>query len=121
MRKTSVELAIVEAFKQYGFELVSTGGNCEAFVRNDGAIEEIVTLEDDPMIPTKMSDKVAIGTQEVDGDPCEQPLTGFTVTDVLAALRNPSDEYHLLSLRLDNGFHKPAIIGTATVLGVKET
>lgn len=34
---------------------------------------------------------------------------GYTLGDCLAALANPSDEYHLLSLRLANGFHLPTV------------
>ncbi len=103
--KTSAAHAIVAAFAKHGFNLTGTGGNCEAFVRSDGAIEETITLPDDPMVPTHLSDKVALGTAEY-GETDESPLTGFTVADCLAALRNPSDEYCLLSLRLQNGLHQ---------------
>jgi hypothetical protein len=95
---------------KHGFKLENTGGNCTAFIRNDGQIEEIVTRWNDPSHPTKLSEKVIIGTYEIgtDGEPInnDDMATGYTFGDVLKALDNPSEEYFLLDQRLYNNFHK---------------
>lgn len=113
MPVTSVSHAIAFALKRYGFELVQTGGGCSAFIRDDGQIEEVITVATGPKAPEHLTDDVVVSTREHDGDPDESPESGHTLADVLAALRNPSDEYALLSLRLYNGFHKPENGGVA--------
>lgn len=99
---------IKERLGEHGFTLEHTGGGCTAWTRYDGEMVEMITLNDAPQAPWKLSDNVAIGTYAEDvedlGD--EVTLRGYTLADVLAALENPSDEYFLLELRLHNGLHK---------------
>lgn len=92
----------------HGFEFCHTGGNCTAYVRDDGEIEEWITEGDEGRVPIRQSERVTIGTGTED-----QHLTGevdlvqnYTLGDVLAALDDPRDEYYLLALRLHNGYGK---------------
>lgn len=97
-------LSIQQRMQAAGFQLETTGGECTAYVRNAGDIEELVTLANEAKAPQSLSDAVAVGIQ-LDGVDADA-VAGYTLADVLAALENPSDEYVLLSLRLYNGFHR---------------
>jgi hypothetical protein len=102
-----IPTAIEERLAKHGFKLQETGGGCTAYVRNDGEVTEYLTVEDDPTAPTSLTDRIAVGTDNGDwnGD-TSVALVGYTLAEALAALENPSDEYHLLELRLHNGLHK---------------
>jgi hypothetical protein len=78
-----IPTAIEERLAKHGFKLQETGGGCTAY------------------------DRIAVGTDNGDwnGD-TSVALVGYTLAEALAALENPSDEYHLLELRLHNGLHK---------------
>jgi hypothetical protein len=103
---------IIAALAKHGYLLEQTGGNCEAFVRREwDGFSTWITTEDDPSIPESLDERITIGEyeddQDVDGTG-DDLTNGYTLRDALAALDYPSDEYVLLSLRLDNGFHHKA-------------
>lgn len=89
---------------RHGFILTWNGAS-SAYIRNDGQVEETITVADATRIPTSKADHVLVGTAWVD-TPDVAYTTGYTFRDVLDALQYPSDEYVLLALRLDANFHK---------------
>ena len=103
---SSKRQTIRERFEAHGFAFTHTGGNCTAFVRSDGQIEEYVVVRDDHVAPTRLNDVCSVSACEVgpnapDTDDCERA----TCAEVLAALEAPTAtqaEYSLLYLRLYN-------------------
>lgn len=111
--------SVADMLAVHGFEHTTTGGGCDAFVRTDkgGDIEEMITsVENEAQAPTRLDERCVVVTYEnwkfpdgrdggmdvkADSSPEEA-----TLSDILAALNNPSDEYTLLELRLHNGLHK---------------
>ncbi len=108
------DVAIPMLLVAFGFNLEQTGGNCTAYVRRDksGDIEETITDGVDPRHPTRFSDLVSVGAQDMtnpDDDGSEGIVEGYTLAQVLEALEHPSDEYALLTLRLENLIKRPAM------------
>lgn len=92
-----------QTLESHGFVLDKhRGGNCSAYVRADGdGLEEVITVADDAAAPTRLTDKVAVWTGYPEaGD--EGTTEKATAEEVVAALNHPSDEYFLLSLRIEN-------------------
>lgn len=76
------------AFTAAGFEVEGMGGNCEAYRRPIGEGYELVTLTDDPSLPTEASDRCAIGwyrSEEADDESAEM-LLEVPCTDILRIL-----------------------------------
>lgn len=100
---------IRQRFESFGFVFEGTGGGCTALIRRDGDTEELITVYDEAEAPTRLTDRVAVGYWEAGDFKTGTGSDGeYTLADCLAALENPSEEYHLLELRLYNGFHKTA-------------
>jgi hypothetical protein len=97
-------LAAIKAhFARHGFRLEPMGGNCTAYVRSDGQVEELIVLASDSVAPTRFDDICIVSTYEIDAEETRDE-TRTTVGRILAALRDRRDEYHLLNLRLANGY-----------------
>ena len=79
-----------------------TGGNCTAYVRSDGQIEEYVTIQGYATAPSRLRDVCLVSACEVSRDPVDGDDERATCAEILAALENERSEYHLLTLRLYN-------------------
>ncbi len=99
--------SIASRLAAHGFKLTRTGGECTAYERNVGGIDEHIIRASFPSAPENLSDEVLIGTNVYDADEMEY-TEGRTMADVLAALENPSEKPYLLSFRLFLGLHKAA-------------
>lgn len=112
---TLLPSAILHPLFAAEFHLEHTGGNCTAFVRHLFAYNretgkremteefEMITLADDPSIPTELSDKVSIGYYGDDPFEASWEIRDYTLGDVIAALSDPAvNEYSLLILRVLN-------------------
>jgi hypothetical protein len=96
---------------RHGFELQGTGGNCTALVRvsPDGEIEELITLQQESAAPEAITDLVHVSTNNrIDGVQDDHP-TPARMCEIVAALEDPSEEYALLDLRLQNGIGQRVI------------
>lgn len=103
---------IRERFATHGFTLEQTGGNCTAYVWDDGQVEEWVTVDGTHSAPDALTDVCAVACGEK-GEDMVAVDTVYTCGDILAALELGDDEYTLLFLKLHNGHHKKGTAGTA--------
>lgn len=94
--------AAANALTAAGFVVIATGGGCSAWVRDDGQIEECITLVAEAVAPTYLDDDCHVSTREVGGD-WGAPETA-TLGRIVAALADEREEYLLLMLRLANGY-----------------
>jgi hypothetical protein len=100
----------------HGFTLVGMGGNLTAYSRQDDptdpeVIEYIYSAEAEGFAPERRDEGIEVCLENTTDEErrIEVATSGFTLADALAALDNPSEEYHLLNLRLDNGLHKAGV------------
>lgn len=103
---------IQERFATHGFMLEQTGGNCTAYLWDDGQVEEWVTVDGTHSAPDALTDVCAVACREK-GEDATTVDTVYTCGDILAALELGDDEYTLLFLKLHNGHHKKGTAGTA--------
>lgn len=95
---------IQERFAAQGFALEQTGGNCTAYVKNDGQIEEWVTVSGTHSAPSAVRDICAVAVCET-GEEFSPETETATCGEILAALELGDDAYTLLFLKLHNGHH----------------
>lgn len=94
-----------QRLKKHGFTLSDWHREGTAYIRSDGEVDEVITLADEPEAPTRLSDHVTVFIEDtgVRGAVDEESAT---MRRVLAALDDRRKEYHLLTLRLYNGYGK---------------
>ncbi len=96
-----MERSLEERLAEHGFYLRQTGGNCTAYIRSDGYVEEMITLDGEPRAPSKLTDKIVIGTYETEAEAESVQEFFATLRQVLEALEREDSEYYLLELRLE--------------------
>jgi len=55
------ETKVIEAFKNKGFNIMDTGGNCTAFYKEIGEVIVIITEEDGLSIPRAFNESIMVG------------------------------------------------------------
>jgi len=70
-----------------GFTLQHTGGNCTAYGRPANDTQQLITLESDPSIPTRLSDIVTLAIYHRDNKG-DGEFSQYRLSDLLAVLEN---------------------------------
>lgn len=102
-------LSIAAVLHQHGYRRECLGGNIYGWVRRSGEVTEYITRRDPiaEFAPAHPLDVVFAWFEVGDNEASERTMV--LLADCIRALQNPSKEYALLELRLDNGFHRQEV------------